>query len=43
MLEPDPPRTVRLLTWNIHRGVGPDRKCDLQRVVAIVAAMRLTW
>jgi endonuclease/exonuclease/phosphatase family metal-dependent hydrolase len=36
MFQPDLPATIRFLTWNIHRGVGPDRKCDLARVVAIV-------
>jgi endonuclease/exonuclease/phosphatase family metal-dependent hydrolase len=24
---------VRIMTWNIHGGVGPDRRCDLQRIV----------
>lgn len=28
--------TVRVMTWNIHGGVGPDRVCDLQRVAAVV-------
>jgi endonuclease/exonuclease/phosphatase family metal-dependent hydrolase len=28
--------TVRVLTWNIHAGIGPDRRCDLARIVALV-------
>ena len=27
---------LRVMTWNIHGGVGPDRRCDLSRVVALV-------
>lgn len=27
---------IRIMTWNIHGGVGPDRRCDLRRVVASV-------
>ena len=27
---------VRVMTWNIHGGVGPDRRCDLGRVVELV-------
>ncbi|MDZ5695952.1 endonuclease/exonuclease/phosphatase family protein [Chelativorans sp. M5D2P16] len=47
MEPPDTPQTdeteqagavakVRTMTWNIHGGVGPDRRRDLQRVVEIV-------
>jgi endonuclease/exonuclease/phosphatase family metal-dependent hydrolase len=28
--------TVTVMTWNIHGGVGPDRRYDLERVVALV-------
>jgi endonuclease/exonuclease/phosphatase family metal-dependent hydrolase len=28
--------TLRVMTWNIHGGVGPDRRHDLQRVVDLV-------
>jgi endonuclease/exonuclease/phosphatase family metal-dependent hydrolase len=31
--EGDPPSVIRIMTWNIHGGVGPDRLCDLNRVV----------
>jgi endonuclease/exonuclease/phosphatase family metal-dependent hydrolase len=27
---------LRVMTWNIHGGVGPDQRHDLQRVVALV-------
>ncbi|WP_437359481.1 endonuclease/exonuclease/phosphatase family protein [Inquilinus limosus] len=27
---------LRLLTWNIHAGIGPDRRYDLDRVIALV-------
>ena len=30
--------SVRVMTWNIHGGVGPDRACDLERVLALVQA-----
>ncbi len=30
------PATVRVMTWNIHGGLGSDRRRDLQRVVALV-------
>jgi endonuclease/exonuclease/phosphatase family metal-dependent hydrolase len=29
---------IRIMTWNIHGGVGPDRSCDLNRVVDRVRA-----
>lgn len=28
--------TLRLLTWNIHAGIGPDGRYDLDRVIALV-------
>ena len=28
--------TIRLMTWNIHGGVGPDRQFDLDRVANVV-------
>ena len=27
---------IRVMTWNIHGGVGPDGICDLSRVIALV-------
>ena len=29
--------TIRVLTWNIHGGIGPDGICDLSRIVALVS------
>lgn len=29
-------RTMRLMTWNIHGGVGPDRRFDLERIAAVI-------
>jgi endonuclease/exonuclease/phosphatase family metal-dependent hydrolase len=29
----EPPRTIRVLTYNIHHGEGTDRKLDLERIV----------
>lgn len=31
---------LRLMTWNIHGGVGPDRRFDLDRIAALVARHR---
>ena len=31
------PSSLRLLSWNIHGGIGPDRRYDLMRVVDLVA------
>lgn len=28
--------TVRVMTWNIHGGIGPDRRYDLARVLALI-------
>jgi endonuclease/exonuclease/phosphatase family metal-dependent hydrolase len=34
---PRAPRgTIRLMTWNIHGGVGPDRRFDLDRIAAVI-------
>jgi len=30
--------TVRVMTWNIHGGIGPDGRFDLARVAALIAA-----
>jgi endonuclease/exonuclease/phosphatase family metal-dependent hydrolase len=30
-------RTIRLMTWNIHRGVGPDGRFELERIAALIA------
>jgi endonuclease/exonuclease/phosphatase family metal-dependent hydrolase len=30
------PATIRIATWNIHKGVGLDWRCDLERVVALI-------
>src|SRR5437660_1725835 len=32
--------SLRVMTWNIHSGVGPDGICDLTRVVEIIARHR---
>lgn len=32
-----PPQRLRLMTWNIHGGVGPDRRFDLDRIAALIA------
>ena len=29
--------TIRVLSWNIHGGIGPDGICDLSRIVALVS------
>ncbi|MDF2995684.1 MAG: Endonuclease/exonuclease/phosphatase [Xanthobacteraceae bacterium] len=29
-------RTIRLMSWNIHRGIGPDRRFDLDRIAAVI-------
>ncbi|WP_371345026.1 endonuclease/exonuclease/phosphatase family protein [Ancylobacter sp. IITR112] len=31
------PSRLRLMTWNIHGGVGPDRRFDLDRIAALIA------
>jgi endonuclease/exonuclease/phosphatase family metal-dependent hydrolase len=28
--------TLRCMTWNVHRGIGPDGEYDFQRVVAVI-------
>jgi endonuclease/exonuclease/phosphatase family metal-dependent hydrolase len=28
--------TIRCMTWNVHRGIGPDGHYDFQRVVALI-------
>ncbi len=33
---PPRPNTVRILTWNVHAGVGPDGVYDLPRIAALV-------
>lgn len=30
-------RTLRVVTWNIHGGVGPDRRRNLDRLTAVIA------
>ncbi|TCK31000.1 endonuclease/exonuclease/phosphatase family metal-dependent hydrolase [Ancylobacter aquaticus] len=32
-----PPQRLRLMTWNIHGGVGPDRRFNLERIAALIA------
>lgn len=32
-----PPGRLRLMTWNIHGGIGPDRRFDLDRIASLVA------
>tara|TARA_R100000687_G_scaffold48416_2_gene38692 strand:- start:3375 stop:4088 length:714 start_codon:yes stop_codon:yes gene_type:complete len=34
--QPLHPPNIRVMTWNIHGGVGPDRRLDLQRVVDLI-------
>lgn len=31
------PARLRLMTWNIHGGIGPDRRFDLDRIAALIA------
>lgn len=28
--------TIRLMSWNIHRGIGPDRRFNLDRIAAVI-------
>lgn len=30
------PRTIRVMTWNIHGGMGPDGRHDLDRILTLV-------
>jgi endonuclease/exonuclease/phosphatase family metal-dependent hydrolase len=30
------PSSVRILTWNIHKGIGSDRRYDLERIIGLV-------
>ncbi|KAB0680212.1 endonuclease/exonuclease/phosphatase family protein [Aureimonas leprariae] len=30
---------IRVVTWNIHGGVGADRRCDLDRVATVIASL----
>lgn len=32
------PTTLKVLCWNIHHGVGVDKKLDLQRIAAVIRA-----
>lgn len=32
--------TIRLMSWNIHGGIGPDRRFDLDRIAALIARHR---
>ena len=32
-------RPLRLATWNIHKGIGPDRRYDLARTMAVLQAL----
>jgi len=34
------PGIIRLMTWNIHGGVGPDRCFDLERIAALITRHR---
>jgi len=36
MIAPDRPKAARILTWNIHRGIGADRRFDLARIIALI-------
>ncbi|SON55690.1 Endonuclease/Exonuclease/phosphatase family protein [Hartmannibacter diazotrophicus] len=33
---PVPPASIRLMTWNIHGGIGPDGVFDLDRIAALI-------
>ncbi|MEX2617269.1 MAG: endonuclease/exonuclease/phosphatase family protein [Alphaproteobacteria bacterium] len=35
----DAPRTLRLVTWNIHGGIGTDGRFDLKRIGGIIRAL----
>lgn len=37
---PEPPPTLRVMTWNIHGGVGPDGRFDLDRIATLIARHR---
>ena len=28
--------SLRLMTYNVHRGIGLDKKCDLQRIADVI-------
>jgi endonuclease/exonuclease/phosphatase family metal-dependent hydrolase len=34
---PRPPAPLRVATWNMHKGVGTDRRRDLRRTAAVIA------
>ena len=36
----DAKRTLRIMTYNIHVGVGMDKKLDLQRIADVINAAR---
>lgn len=36
----DPPKELRVLTWNIHHGVGADGKLDLERIAKVITSQR---
>lgn len=36
----DPPHEIRILTWNLHHGVGEDDKLDLKRIAAVIQAQK---
>jgi endonuclease/exonuclease/phosphatase family metal-dependent hydrolase len=38
--EPFRPRTLRVMSYNIHVGIGMDKKLDLQRIAAVINAER---
>ncbi|MCK0208530.1 endonuclease/exonuclease/phosphatase family protein [Starkeya koreensis] len=40
MSEAAPPARLRLMTWNIHGGVGPDGAFDLGRIAALIVRHR---
>ena len=35
-MSPQTRRPIRVMTWNIHAGVGPDGRLDLDRVAAVI-------
>jgi endonuclease/exonuclease/phosphatase family metal-dependent hydrolase len=35
------PKTFRVMTYNIHHGVGPDSRLDLERIAALIKTQRV--
>jgi endonuclease/exonuclease/phosphatase family metal-dependent hydrolase len=37
MAQPSPPASLRIASWNIHKGIGADRRRDLARTTRVIA------